>query len=148
MADSNDAITKYFSQAKIIEVSAVDSTAFKSALTSNDQTQINEQAQKLISVRDALQRLSVPVSLVKLQQLKIVQYTAAVNLLQNFSQTDSNPTLVEENLMQFLKSQEDLDSENILVAQKFGELDPSSFLYVDASGQPYQPAPATTQNNP
>ena len=137
--DSNDAITKYFTQAQAIEISPVDTTAFQSALTSNDQNQINQQAQKLVGVRDALQKLSVPQSLVNLQKLKIIQYTSAINLLQNFSQADSNPTLVDQNLMQFIKSQQDLDTENISIAQKFGSLDPSSSLYVDANGQPLQP---------
>jgi hypothetical protein len=141
--DSNDAITKYFTQAKAIEISPVDTTAFQSALTSNNQTQINQQAQKLAGVRDALQKLSVPQSLVKLQKLKIIQYTSAITLLQNFSQADSNPTLVDQNLMQFIKSQQDLDTENATAAQKFGSLDPLSSLYVDANGQPLQ----TTDNS-
>jgi hypothetical protein len=138
--DSNNAITKYFTQAQAIEISPVDTAEFQSALTSNDQNQINQQAQKLAGVRDALQKLSVPQSLVNLQKLKIIQYTSAINLLQNFSQADSNPTLVDQNLMQFIKSQQDLDTENVSVAQKFGALDPSSSLYVDANGQPIQQA--------
>lgn len=137
ISDSNQAITKYFMQAQIIEISPVDTAAFQSALTSNDQVQINAQAQKLINVRDALQKLPVPQSLVKLQQLKIIQYTSAVNLLQNFSQADSNPTLVDQDLLQFVKSQQDLDSENVAVAQKFGSLNPSSSLHFDSSGKPF-----------
>jgi len=136
--DSETAITKYFSQAQKIELSPIDNAAFQTALTSNDQSQINQQAQKLTVVRDALQKLSVPQSLVKLQQLKIIQYTSAINLLKNFSQADSNPTLVSQNLMQFIKSQQDMDNENVTVAQKFGSLDPNSSLYVDSTGQPIQ----------
>jgi hypothetical protein len=135
--DSGDAITNYFSQSQAIEVDPVDTGAFQTALTSGDQTQINQQAQKLSVVKQALQNLSVPQSLVNLQKLKIIQYTAAINLLQNFSQADSNPTLVDQNLMEFIKSQQDLDTENVSIAQKFGNLDPSSSLYVDANGQPY-----------
>jgi hypothetical protein len=138
--DSNQAITKYFSLSQAIEIDPVDTTAFQSALTSGDQNLINQQAQKLINVRDALQKLSVPQGLVTLQKLKIIQYTAAITLLQNFSQADSNPTLVDQNLMEFIKSQQDLDNENVSVAQKYGALDPSSALYVDANGQPLQQA--------
>ncbi len=141
--DSGDAITKYFSQAQKIELNPVDNAAFQTALTSDDQSQIDQQAQKLIGVRDALQKLSVPQSLVKLQKLKIIQYTSAINLLQNFSQADSNPTLVSQNLMQFIKSQQDLNTENVSIAQKFGSLDPSSSLYVDSNGQPIQQSAAS-----
>jgi hypothetical protein len=149
--DSNEAITEYFTKAKVLEISPVDTAAFQSALTSNDQAQINQQAQKLIGVRDSLQKLLVPQGLVKLQQLKIIQYSSAIILLQNFSQADNNPTLVDQNLMQFIKSQQDLDTENVSVAQKYGSLDPSSSLYVDSSGQPLQQAQAvnnlTTSDN-
>lgn len=143
--DSNEAISKYFTQAKAIEISSVDTVAFQSALTSNDQTQINQQAQKLIGVRDALQKLLVPQGLVKLQQLKIIQYSSAVILLQNFSQADSNPTLVDQNLMQFIKSQQDLDTENVSIAQKYGSLDPMTAAYISPNGQPYQ-QPTVTDN--
>lgn len=135
VSDSDVAIAKYFSGAKAIEINSVDSVAFQSALTSNDQNQINQQAQKITGVRDALQKLAVPQSLVKLQKLKIVQYTSAINLLQNFSQADSNPTLVVQNLQDFIKSQQDMDNENIAVAQKYGALDPASSLYIDSMNQ-------------
>jgi len=117
--DSDAAIKKYFSDIQSIESSPVDNSAFESALSSNDQAQINAQAQKLIGVRDALQKMVVPQSLVKLQQLKIAQYNSAIGVLQNFTQADSNPQLVGDYLNQFLKSQQDLDTETNSVVQKF-----------------------------
>ena len=142
--DSNVAIMKYFLDSKKIEINPVDTAAFQSALTSNNQSQINQQAGQLIGVRDALQKLSVPQGLVTLQKLKIIQYTAAINLLQNFLQADSNPTLVDQNLMEFIKSQQDLDNENAAISQKYASLYPSPSLYVDSSGQPTEQQPTLT----
>jgi len=117
--DSSNSVQKYFSDDKAIEVSPVDDADFEAALTSGDQSQINAQAQKLIGVRDALQKLSVPEGLVKLDKLKIIQYNAAISILQNFTQADNDPQLVGDNLQQFLKSQQDLDDEIAAVAQKY-----------------------------
>jgi len=142
--DSNAAIMKYFLDSKKIEINPVDTAAFQSALTSNNQNQINQQAGQLIGVRDALQKLSVPQGLVTLQKLKIIQYTAAINLLQNFLQADSNPTLVDQNLMEFIKSQQDLDNENTAISQKYASLYPSPSLSIDSSGQPIQQQSALT----
>lgn len=123
VGDSSAAIEKYFVDSQSIETVPVDSTEFETALSSNNQELINQQAQKLIAVRDALQRLLVPVGLVKLQKLKIVQYNATISLLQNFTQSDSNPQLVTDSLGQFLKSQQDLDDETNVVSKKYN-LDP------------------------
>ncbi len=131
--DSAMAITNYFIQAEKIELDPVDDAAFEAALSSNDQNQLNQQAQKLTAVVNALQKLSVPRSLVNLQQLKIVQYNSAIALLQNFTQADQNPTLVDQYLEQFIKSQQDLDTENANIAQKFGSLDPQAALYSQSS---------------
>jgi hypothetical protein len=139
--DSNEAVIKYFTQAEAIEIKPVDTASFQAALTSNDQTQINQQAQQLTALRDSLQKLAVPVSLVKLQKLKIIQYSSAINLLENFSQADNNPTLVDQDLMNFIKAQQDLDQENIAVAQKYPKADPHASTYVDVTGQPIMHAP-------
>jgi hypothetical protein len=134
--DSSHAIQKYFSDSQTIEANAVNSTDFAGALNSGDQTQINQQAQKIISVRDALQKLSVPQSLVKLQQLKIIQYNSSIALLQNFTQANQNPDQITSDMQEFLKSQQDLDDENIAVAQKFPQDDPDSSLYLNPDGTP------------
>ena len=132
--DSQDAIRKYFSDAQTIEGNMVSNTDFAGALNSGDQTQINIQAQKIITVRDALQKLSVPQSLVKLQKLKIIQYDSSVSLLQNFTLASQNPDQISSNMQEFLKSQQDLDTENIIIAQKFPQEDPQSGLYINPDG--------------
>ncbi len=117
--DSDAAVKKYFADARQVESSPVDSNEFEAALSSGDQAVIDRQAQKLILVRDAVEKLAVPVGLVKLQKLKIIQYNSAINLLQNFTQADNSPELVGDYLQQFLKSQEDLDKENKVAAQNY-----------------------------
>jgi len=117
--DSPEAVANYFNVAKTIELGPVDDASFEEALSSGNQTNINSQAQKLTNLKDALQKLSVPQSLVRLQKLKIIQYTAAIGILQNFTQADENPELVGKYLGEFLKSQQDLDSENKIIAEKY-----------------------------
>lgn len=136
VADSPAAISKYFDSMQQAENGPIDSGDFETALASNNQDLINQQAQKLMQSRDALLKLEVPQSLVKLQQLTVIQYNAAIGLMQNFTQSDQNPTLVGQYFDEFLKSQQDLDNENISVAQKLGSLDPYSNLYVAADGTP------------
>ncbi len=121
--DSTDAIKKYFAEANQIENSQIENAEFETALSSGNQKLIDAQAQKLSAVKDALQKLSVPTSLVKLQKLKIIQYSASVGVLQNFTQADANPELVGKYLQEFLKSQQDLDTENSVVAEKFNLTD-------------------------
>ncbi len=123
VSDSSDAIKKYFAEINSIEMGVVDTGEFETALSSGNQQLINAQAQKLNAVKEALQKLFVPQSLVKLQKLKIIQYSASVGVLQNFTQADTNPELVGKYLQEFLKSQQDLDTENTLVAEKFNLTD-------------------------
>jgi hypothetical protein len=123
VSNSQLAAQKYFSDSKIIETSPVDSADFESALSSGDQTLINKQADKLISVRDSLQKIPVSTDLAKLQKLKILQYNSAIAVLQNFTQADQNPQLVGGSLSQFIKSQQELDNEAALIAKKYN-LDP------------------------
>ncbi len=149
VAESSAAIKKYFSGAQAIESGAVGDTNFASALTSGDQSQINQQAQKLITVRDGLLKLPTPQGLVKLQQLKIIQYNSAIALLQNFTQVDQNPEVVNEDLQQFIKSQQDLDAENIIAAQRYPAEDPDSVLYLNPDGAPAATLPAAgSADNP
>lgn len=134
VAESAEAVKKYFSQAQAIEAGSVGDANFAGALSSGNQDQINQQAQKVIAVRDALQKISVPQGLVKLQKLKIIQYNSAIALLQNFTLADNNPEQTNLDLQQFIKSLQDQDSENIAVAQKYGALDPYSNLYSNTPG--------------
>ena len=127
--DSQEAIKNYFKQAANIESSYIDNSAFESALVSGDQTKIGIEGEKLKAIQNNLLALSVPKSLVKLQKLKIAQYAAAVNILNNFTNADQNPEMVGQYLSQFLKAQQDLDSENNSVMQKFG------INYLDITGE-------------
>jgi hypothetical protein len=70
-------------------------------------------------VRDGLQKLLVPEGLVKWDQLNIIQYNAAIGLLQNFTQANNNPELVSQYLGQFLKSQQDLQTEGQTIAARY-----------------------------
>lgn len=140
--DSQQAIQKYFSDAQTIENGSISNTDFAAALNSGDQTQINQQAQKITVTRDALLKLLVPQSLVKLQKLKIIQYNSTIAMLQNFTQADQNPDLVNSSMQEFLKSQQDLDTENIAVAQKYPNDDPLASSYLNPDGS----AAATADN--
>lgn len=117
--DSDQSIKKYFTDSNYIQNGPIDNVNFENALSSGNQQQINQQAQKLIGVRDSLQKLPVPQGLVKLAKLTIVQYNAAIGVLQNFTDADKNPELVGQYLSQFLKSQQDLDAEYSAVGQKY-----------------------------
>jgi hypothetical protein len=117
--DSDDAIKKYFSDSQSIESGYINNTDFQSALSSGDQLQINQQSKKLSAIQENLRKIQVPSSLVRLQKLKIIQYAAAVGLLNNFTQADKNPELVGQFLDQFLKSQQDMDTEMSFAEKKF-----------------------------
>lgn len=134
VANSDAAITKYLADSAATQSGPIDNDAFESALSSGDQNLINAQAAKLIGIRDALQQLVVPVGLVKLHQLTVIQFNAAIGVLQNFTQADNNPELVGQYLSQFLKSQQDLETESALVAQKYN-IDPLNLgaVPIDAS---------------
>ena len=117
--DSQVAIQNYISQSQNIESGYINNTDFETALSSGDQKLIDAQAQKLQGIEDGLQKLSVPASFVQLQKLKIVQYQAGVELLNNFTSADQNPELVGQELDQFLKAQDEMDTEASNVETKF-----------------------------
>ncbi len=117
--DSENNIKNYFSDVRKIENGPIDSGAFQEALSSNNQDAINEQAKKFIIVRDGLLQMSVPTGFTKWHQLSVIQYNAAIGVLQNFTQADQNPTLVGQYLEEFIKSQQDLQTESKVVAAKY-----------------------------
>ena len=121
--DSTTAIQNYFVASKVIEKNPIDNNDFETALSSNNQDLIDAQTNKITLVSDQLSKLQTPQSLVKLQKLKMIQYSSAIAVLQNFTKADQEPELVGKYLQQFLKSQQDLDTESANVAQKFN-LDP------------------------
>lgn len=134
--NSNEAIKKYFLDAQNLEIGSIVSSDFASALNSGNQEQINIQAKKITDVRDVLQKLPVPESLAKLQKLKIVQYNSSIALLKNFTLANQNPNQISNDMQQFLKSQQDLESENETIAQKYGDLFPYSMAYINSLSDP------------
>ena len=136
VADSTASIQTYFTDAQNIESNTINNSDFASALASGDPTQISQQVQKLAAINTALQKLQVPQSLVQLQKLKVIQYNSAIALLQDYAQTNQNPDQINSDLQQFLKSQQDLDTENIADAQKLGAQDPYSDSYLNTDGTP------------
>jgi hypothetical protein len=133
--NSPDAFQKYLAESKAATVGPIDNSEFEAALSSGSQSLINTQADKLILIRNKLQKLLVPVGLAKYHQLTIAQYNAAIGVLQNFTQADSDPQLVGQYLNQFLKSQQDLDAETSAVAQKYN-IDPSALGSVASEATP------------
>ncbi len=133
--DTPVAIQKYFADSKLVETGPIDNSDFEAALSSSNQVLIDVQAKKLTGIKDALQKLSVPTGLVKLHKLKIIQYGAAIAVLENFTQADQNPELVGSNLQNFLKSQQDIDAENASVAQKYPSDVPIEISVTAASPQ-------------
>jgi hypothetical protein len=123
--DSDASIKRYLSDDKAIETSPIENGDFEAALTSNDQNLMNQQASKLIPIRDALEKLVVPSGFSTLQKLKIIQYNSAIALLQNFGQMNQNPELVGQDLQDYLTSQQQLADEITSVAQAYN-LDPNS----------------------
>jgi hypothetical protein len=117
--DGDQAIKKYFDDSQSIENSYINNADFETALLSGSQQQIDGQAQKLTDIKNNLLKLPVPHSLAKLHKLKIAQYAAGINILNNFTQADDNPELVGQYLDQFLKAQQDMDAENLAMQQKY-----------------------------
>lgn len=117
--DSDGAIQEYFSKTSTIENNRLNDVEFENALTSGNQAQINKEAETLLGIKNELMGTQVPESLAKLHKLKIIQYQAGIDILNNFTKTDENPELVGQYLGRFLKAQQDLDAENSAVTKKF-----------------------------
>lgn len=134
--DSDAAIKKYFEQSQSVEGALALGPDFASALASNNQAKVDEQAQKIESILKDLRNLAVPSSLAKLHKLKVIQYESATVLLKNFTEADQNAEIVSESLQQFMKSQEDLDTENKIIAEKYGSLDQAVAVYAQDFPEP------------
>lgn len=117
--DSQEAIQKYVSDVQNLELGYIDNAEFETALSSQDEKKIKEQANKFLELKNKLSEQPVPASFVKLHKLKILQYSAAIELLNNFNQADSNPELVSRSLGIFLETQQQQEAEASLVGQKF-----------------------------
>ncbi|MBI5530268.1 MAG: hypothetical protein HY918_02085 [Candidatus Doudnabacteria bacterium] len=125
--DSPEAIQKYFADTQSIENGPIDGTEFEAALSSGNQSRIDSQVKTMEAIKNNLQSLSVPESLAKLHKLKIIQFASAIGVLQNFTKADESPELVGKYLQEFLKSQQDLDTESAAVQQKYNLTDAQLF---------------------
>ncbi len=102
---------EYINITNALENEFVNTQSFQEALVSLDQRQIDAQVKKIEKVIASLNEFSVPDKLLQLHKLKLLQYHAAIIILKNFTQADSNPELVSTALSVFLKAQQDIDGE-------------------------------------
>ena len=103
-------LDKYWDEVYVIE-SVITPGDFETTLVSQDESQINKQVAEFTSVQTKLRELAVPAAAKKLHQLKIAQYEAAGNLLNNFYQIDSNAEYVSGQLALFIELQQQQEAE-------------------------------------
>lgn len=108
--DSEETIRQYWNDVDGIESNYLNSLELETALTSNNPLQLNEQSEKIKLIVSKLQKLSVPVSLSALHKNKILQYNAAITILQNYKQVDQNPEVVSQALGIFLQAQQEMEN--------------------------------------
>jgi hypothetical protein len=119
VASTSAGVDNYLQSMSYWESTSIDQTQFEAALTSKNPAQINTQIQKMQTMLYYLENMTVPADAAQLHKLKIAQYRSSVTLLQNFSQADSNPQLVTDQLGVFLQSQEQQDQEAAALRQKY-----------------------------
>jgi hypothetical protein len=117
--DSQEAIQKYVSDVQNLELTVIDNAEFETALSSQDEEKIKTQAGKFLELKTKLLEQLVPQSFVNLHKYKIAQYSAAIELLNNFNQADSNPELVSRDLGLFLNAQQQQEAEAANLSAKF-----------------------------
>lgn len=117
--DSEQAIQKYILDVQNLEFRVIDNAAFETALSSQDEEKIKTQAGKFLELKTKLLEQPVPQSFAKLHKYKIAQYAAAIELLNNFKQADSNPELVSRSLGLFLNAQQQQETEAANLSAKF-----------------------------
>jgi hypothetical protein len=111
VADSEESRNNYVNSVQEIEGKYLDIAGFELALSSGDQTKINQESQRIQKVLTELGSLPVPTSYKKFHQLKIAQYMAGVDILNNFTQADVNPELINNKLNIFLQAEQALQEE-------------------------------------
>jgi hypothetical protein len=119
--DNDEAVKKYLTEANAVEDNYMNSLEFETALTSNSQIQIDEQLEKIKLIIPELQKLNVPESLVNLHKNRILQYKAAVTILQNYTQADQNPEIVAQALGIFLQAQQQMENPSSLIQIPSGQ---------------------------
>jgi hypothetical protein len=133
--DSEAAVKDYFANSQNAEMNNLDNVEFETALTSNNQMLIDAQVAKMTNIIAEMQVMSVPVSLAKLQKLRILQYNSAVVVLNNFSRADDNPELVSQALGVFFQAQDQIEQEVNVIQQKFNLESLSGGVNVPPLGQ-------------
>ncbi len=118
MPTTVEKVQTYFSYMEKEEedLNAVD---FGTALTSSNPAVTAAQVQKLQTFINHLKTIAVPTDLVKLHKLRLIQYQAAMKVLQNYSQLSSNPELVNQQLGIFLETQSEQNDELLALEQKY-----------------------------
>ncbi len=109
--DSEENRQNYINAVQLIEGANIDSAGFELALSSGDQTKIDNQATILQAIIEELRVLNVPLSYKKFHQLKTIQYEASLEILKNFTQADSNPELINSKLEIFLVAEQAMQEE-------------------------------------
>ncbi len=117
--DAENSAVDYFKASETLEGGVIDSGTFETALASGDQQQISQEFNKFSLIVSRLKNQSVPESFAKLHKLKILQYLAVVNILQNYKDIDSNPDLALQQLGVFTQTQKMLGDEITLLNKKF-----------------------------
>jgi len=108
--DSGEATKKYLDAVDGIEQNYMNNLEFETAISSGDQKKIDAQLEKVKNIIAELQNLPAPESLAELHKNKILQYNAAVVILQNYTNADDNPELVSKALGIFLEAQTQIEN--------------------------------------
>jgi hypothetical protein len=118
VTDSEASRINYVNSVQEIEGKYLDIAGFELALSSGDQVKINQESQRIQKVLTELGSLPVPTSYKKFHQLKISQYRAGVDILNNFTQADVNPELINNKLNIFLQAEQGLQEEKANLIQE------------------------------
>jgi hypothetical protein len=111
VSNSPEAVKKYLAATELVEENYINNSDFEIALSSQDQVKIDVQVKKIQGIILDLQKISVPHAAVALHKNKIVQYNAAITVLQNFINADDNPELVSQALGVFLQAEDTIGNE-------------------------------------
>lgn len=117
--DNESAIKKYVTDVQNLEIGYIDNAEFESALSSRNEEKLKLQAEKFLKLKEKLLEQLVPSSLVSLHKYKIMQYSAAIELLNNFTQADTNPELLSKSLGLFLQAQQQQEVEAASLSLKY-----------------------------
>ncbi len=119
VADSPAGIEDFIKSSQKVESELINVVSFEQALSSQDQQQINHEADKLSQVLVSLKTTPVPASFARLQKLKILQYQVAIQMLKNYTSVDNNPEQALNDLGVFMESQKMMGDELVRLNQQY-----------------------------